>query len=830
MLKGIFLKFKRFVTFIDSEVEKAIRYVIRACKSLWRSKKLHTRDIVFIAIAGLFVAIGGGLLWFSSLQIPDIASFEQRILGQSTKIYDRTGTILLYDLSQNMRRTAIPFDQISPYLKEASISIEDEDFYQHSGIKISSIIRSFLVDVFSMKFSQGGSTITQQVVKNALLTRQKTIQRKIQEIFLAIKLDRTLTKDQILNLYLNDSSYGGTIYGVEEASQAYFGKDANDLTPAEAAYLAALPQSPTYYSPYGSHRDELDQRKDLVLQKMHTLKYLTDKQYTDAKAEKIVFQPNVSGGIKAPHFVMYIKQYLEEHYGDQMLTDGGLKVITTLNYDLEKHAEEIVNKYALTDAKLYHATNAALVTIDAPTGQILTMVGSRDYFDKEIDGNYNVATAKRQPGSSFKPFVYAAAFNMGYRPETTLYDLPIQFGTECAADDLSDTPPCYAPQDYDGKWRGPISIRNALAGSINLPAVETLYLVGMNNAIDLAEKMGISTLADRSRFGLSLVLGGGEVTLTDMTGAYSVFANSGVKHPTTGILKIQDKAGNVLEEYSEQSEEVLPKDTALLISDVLSDNTARTPVFGAHSSLYFGDRDVAAKTGTTNDYRDTWVVGYTPQVTVGAWMGNNDNTPIARQVAGYIVAPMWHEYMNYLLTTLPDQKFEAPEQKDLSGLKPVINGTSNGAPHSILYYVSKEDPNGAAPTNPANDPQFSHWEYAVGKWSAENGYAGGMQTSPSNILGGTNSLSISISNPQNGATLSSGSRVDVSVNTSSINTISKVDYFLQGAYLGSSQYAPYGFSFVLDDTKGTAGQNTLRAIATDSTGFQSAATVTFTKQ
>ena len=804
----------------------------KSFKKLLRKSK---KDLVFMFVAGLFVVLGAGLLWFSSLQIPDIASFNQRVLGQSTKIYDRTGAVLLYDLSQNMRRTVVPFDKMAPYLKQAAIVIEDEDFYKHGGIKISSLMRALFVDIFSLEFSQGGSTITQQVVKNSLLTRKKTITRKIKEIFLAVKLDRSVSKDQILELYLNDSPYGGTLYGVEEAAQAYFGKSALDVTVAEAAYLAALPQSPSYYSPYGKHRDELDQRKDLVLTKMKEQGYLSDEEYKKALEEKVAFEPNITGGIKAPHFVMYIKQYLEEKYGDQLVSEGGLKVITSLNYDLQKKAEDILNKYALENAKLYHATNAALVTIDAPTGQILTMVGSRDYFDTEVDGNYNVTTAKRQPGSSFKPFVYAAAFNAGYRPETILFDLPIQFSTACAPDNFGSEDPCYSPQDYDGRFRGPMSIRNALAQSINVPAVEMLYLVGINNAIDLAEKMGITTLTDRSRFGLSLVLGGGEVTLLDMTGAYSVFANEGVKHPTTAILKIQDKTGKVLEEYEEQSEEILPKDTALLISSVLSDNEARTPIFTARSSIYFPDRDVAAKTGTTDDYRDTWVVGYTPQVVVGAWMGNNDNSPIAKQVAGYIVAPMWHAYMNELLATLPDEKFEKPEEKDLSPLKPVLRGEwqdAAGGAHSILYYVDKNNPLGAPPANPANDPQFSHWEYAVQKWASESGYGGGQSAAlegGASSGGQNNLLSVSIVSPQNGAIIPNGSKVDISIRTMSINPVVKADYFLNGAYLGTSQYSPFGFSFIFDDIKSVVGQNILKVVVTDKFGAERDASVTFTK-
>ncbi len=738
-------------------------------------------------------------------------------------------------MGQNMRRTEIPFDQISPLIKNATISIEDAEFYSHGGIKISSIIRALFADIVSGELSQGGSTITQQVVKNSLLSREKTITRKIKEAFLAIKLDKSLTKDQILNLYLNETSYGGTIYGVEEASQAFFGKSAHDVDIAEAAYIAAIPQSPTHFSPFGKYKSELDARQKLVLQKMKEYKYITDDEYQKAKAENVVFNKQSNGGIKAPHFVMYIRDYLNEHYAEDMAS-GGLKVTTTLDYSLEQKAEEIAKKYGVENGKLYHATNAAIVTIDASTGQILTMVGSRDYFDDEVDGQYNVATALRQPGSSFKPFVYAAAINKGYTPDTIMYDVPTQFSTSCAPNNFSSEAPCYAPQDYDGKWRGPMTLRNALAQSINVPAVGLLYLVGINDAIDLATKMGISTLNDRSRYGLSLVLGGGEVTLLDMTSAYSVFASEGIKHKATGILKIEDKKGNTLEEYKDQSEEVLPQNTALTISSMLSDNTARTPVFGAHSSLYFPDRQVAAKTGTTNDYRDTWVVGYTPQVVVGAWMGNNDNTPIARQVAGYIVAPMWHEYMNTLLSTLPNTPFNTPKIADPSTLKPIMRGVWQGDPllngiHSILYYVNKDDPLGPAPKYPANDPQFSHWEYSVQAWLSSQGIqttdSSQGSSAPNN---GPSTLSVSFVTPDQGSVINNGSRVAINLKLNSNYPILKADYYLNNVFFGTSSNFPFGYFFNLDDNLGTIGNNTLKVTVTDQSGAKSSATVDFIKK
>ncbi len=810
---------------VDRWLLKIEDFIINAVKKMFRkSKKIRQRnnilkEVAFILVAVTLLSIGVVLLWFSSIEIPDLASFDQRILGQSTKIYDKTGKILLYDLSNNVRRTVVPFDQITDNVKRATLAIEDPEFYQHGGIKITAIIRAVFANIKTLDFSQGGSTITQQVVKNSLLTREKTISRKIKEAFLAIKLERTLTKDQILNLYLNESPYGGTIYGVEEASQVYFNKNAKDLDIAESAYLASIPKSPTRYSPFGNYKDELEARKNLTLSKMMEAGFITDEEYKSAKNEKVKFSAEQTGGIKAPHFVMYIKDYLQEQYGDKMLTQGGLKVTTTLDYEMQKRAEEIIKRKAIENGKLYHATNAALVAIDSKTGQILTMVGSRDYFDKEIDGNFNVATAKRQPGSSFKPIVYAKAFEMGYRPETVLFDTETQFSTQCRVDDTTSDDPCYSPGNYDGKFRGPMSLRNALAQSINIPAVKLLYLVGVDNVIDLAKKMGITTLVDRTRYGLSLVLGGGEVTLLDMTGAYSVFSDRGIKHQTTGILKVEDSTGKILEQYKDTNEPVLSVDSARLISSVLSDNVARTPMFGPSSSLYFPGRDVAAKTGTTNNYRDTWVIGYTPQITVGAWSGNNDNTPIAKQVAGYIVAPMWHEFMNTVLETLPDEKFEKPEDKDLSGLKPILKGIwqGNNGIHSILYYIDKDNPLGPQPTNPANDPQFTHWEYGVQRWLGSQGIPLSQSVRDENST--SDGIQITALNPLNNSHIKTGDKVSVNIKIISTNQIKKVDYFLAGTYLGSSEYAPYGFNFVVSDRL-SQGNNILSVVVTDSTGAQ----------
>ena len=344
--------------------------------------------------------------------------------------------------------------------------------------------------------------------------------------------------------------------------------------------------------------------------------------------------------------------------------------------------------------------------------------------------------------------------------------------------------------------------------------------------------MGISTLTDKSRYGLSLVLGGGEVTLLDMTSAYGNFATNGVRHEPSGILKIEDKTGKTLEEYEDKNEEVLPKDTALLISSVLTDNDARTPIFGARSSLYFPDRQVAAKTGTTNNYRDTWVVGYTPNIVVGAWAGNNDNTPINRQVAGYIVAPMWHKFMNEILKTVPNQPFELPEQKDTSTLKPILRGVWQDNVHSILYFVNKSDPLGKAPTYPANDPQFSHWEYAVGIWATQNNILNpeqNIQTTES-LPSVPSTLSVTIISPKNNTVVSNGGTLNVELRTLSNFPIQKVDCYLNGVLIGSSFSLPFGFTIVLDDNKGVIGQNTLRVVATDQSGAQKDTSTVFIKQ
>ncbi|HEY0221179.1 MAG TPA: transglycosylase domain-containing protein, partial [Candidatus Paceibacterota bacterium] len=575
----------------------------------------------------------------------------------------------------------------------------------------------------------------------------KTPTRKLKEIALSLKLDRTISKDQILSMYLNENPYGGTIYGVEEASQAFFGKSSGEVTLAEAAYLAALPQRPSYLSPYGSHKEVLDQRKNLVLSEMLEDEKINKEEYNSAINEKVEFIPKGNSGIKAPHFVMFIKDYLEKKYGSDVLEQGGLRVTTTLNYELQAKAEEIAKQYAESNEKNFNGSNDAFLALDPKTGGIITMVGSRDYFDTKIDGNFNITTAHRQPGSTFKPFVYAEAFMKGYTPDTVLFDLPTQFSTKCAIDNMTSEDGCYSPNNYDDRFRGPMTLRDALAQSINIPSVKTLYLAGIKDSIELAKNMGITSLKGANDYGLTLVLGGGEVSLLDMTSAYGVFALEGNRVPYTGILKVEDKNGKILEELKPRPAQVLDPEVARKISDILSDNVARTPLYGANSVVYFPGRDVAVKTGTTNDYRDAWIIGYTPSLVVGTWAGNNDNTPMAKKVSGLIVAPMWRAFMDEAIKTIPNETFTPPQKEDSYTLKPVLRGkwqggisniTQNpvgdpsvpytgvseilsGGVHSILYWVDKDDPRGASPSNPSNDSQFERWEYSIRKWALNQG-------------------------------------------------------------------------------------------------------------
>lgn len=773
---------------------------------------------IVIILAGIFFV--GVFAWFSR-DLPDPNKVLERNLAQSTKIYARDEKTLLYEIHGEQKRTVVNLEDISNNAKWATIAVEDKNFYTHPGFSMKRIIKSIWEDIIHGGKVQGASTITQQFIKNAVLTSEKSYSRKIREIVLAYQLERKFTKDQILKMYLNEIPYGSNAYGIESAAQTYFGHSAANLDLAESALLAALPQAPTYYSPYGSHQDDLLARQKLILDLMTEQGYITKEEAEKAKAIDILksIKPKREN-LSAPHFVMYVKEILSAKYGEKMVEQGGLKVITTLNIDKQKIAEEVVAKYAEKNEKNWNAKNAALVCLDTKTGQILSMVGSRDYFDLENDGNVNVTIRPRQPGSSFKPVVYATAFTKGFTPETILFDLVTKFKT-----DTKD----YEPKNYDLKEHGPVSMRQALAGSLNIPAVKTLYLAVVSNVLDLAEELGYTTFSDRSRFGLSLVLGGGEVKLLEHTSAFATFAREGIKNPTTAILKVEDKNGKILEQYENKEKKVFDEQIARQINDILSDNNARAFIFGSRNYLTLPDRPVAAKTGTTNDYRDAWTLGYTPSFATGVWVGNNDNSEMKRGADGSVVAsPIWQEFMKRTVGG-PVEPFNKP--KPNNSKKPILQGkleseiqvkvdkyTNKLIPqacldtypseyitektfrevHDILYYVDKDNPEGPIPDNPEKDPQFERWEEPVKKWAKENGY---LESKPPEedcgLRADQNKPKITLTNPQNMSTLTTN-QLQISAEVESKRDIKFIEFFIDDKSIGQIRRTPYALNYTID--------------------------------
>ena len=698
-------------------------------------KKIILAIFIFVLILGIF-----GAIQFLSIikNLPHPEKINDFNPVQSTKIYDRTGEVLLYEIHGEQNRTVISSSQIPDFIKNSTIATEDQKFYSHSGIDLKGIFRSLFIDLKSGNFSQGGSTITQQMVKNIFLTPEKTITRKIKEIVLSYWIEKNYSKDEILTLYLNQISYGANAYGIESASRIYFGKSAKNISIAQSAILSAMIQSPSYYSPWGKHLDELLKRKDYVLEQMFNLNYIDKNQYLKSKNENIVFQPATLGIIKAPHFIMMVKDYLENKYGTTLLENGGLKVITTLDYKQQEIAEKVVKDGAQRNLELYKGNNASLVAQNPKNGQILALVGSANYFDKTIDGNFNVATqGERQPGSSFKPFAYLTAFEKGYTPETIEFDTPTEFSTSiqtCPLTpnyDIKNEYPCFHPQNFSNTFEGPVSFRKALAESINVVAVKVLYLAGIKDTIKTAQTLGITTLKDSSQYGLALVLGGGEVKLLDMVNAYSVFAQDGIKHSQSFILKVEDNKGKKLEEYKDQPVQVFESQYIRMINNILSDKEARSNLF--HSSLsltVFDGYDVALKTGTTNDYKDAWVMGYTPFITVGVWAGNTNNTPMQKSGGSILAAvPIWNDFLKNVINNYQPETFPKPET--ITSSKPMLNGqyinqiTKNeiSSPniHSILYYIDKNTLSEIWDIqNQEQDSQFINWEYSVLNWARKN--------------------------------------------------------------------------------------------------------------
>jgi len=771
-------------------------------KKFYKALKYLIGAFFVLSLLGILCSIAG-FAYFAK-DLPDPNKLLEREPIESTKIFDRAGEHLLYEIHGEQKRTMIEIKDLPDYIKNAVVAIEDDKFYTHHGIDIMGILRAAYKNILNRSKAQGGSTITQQLVKNAILTKEKTYSRKIKEAILSIEIERKFSKEDILQMYLNEIPYGSNLYGIEAASQRFFGKPAKNLTISETATLSSIPKSTTYYSPYGTHTDQLEARRLIVLSRMFEFQYITEEEYNQAKEEKPKFS-ELGQGIFAPHFVMYIKEKLVEQFGESEVERGGLKIYSTLDWNKQQIAEEAVRVGAENNETKYGAKNSALVAIDPKTGEILSMVGSRDYFDVENDGNVNVTLSLRQPGSSFKPFAYLTAFQKGYTPETVLFDVETDFND-------------YIPHNYDDTYLGPITMRSALQMSKNVASVKTLYLAGERDTFDLAKKLGISSLTDPARYGLSLVLGGGEVRLLEIVSAYGVMANDGIKNPITSILKIEDRHGKTIFETKNSPQRVLDPQYARMISDVLSDNEARTPAFGAWSNLYLGNRPVAAKTGTTNDAKDAWTIGYTPSLAVGVWAGNNDNAPMKGKAGGSsAAAPIWNDFMKKALEGTPVENFIKPEEIEI--INPILKGSIEDPTvyridsiskklateftpeylieekklkrvHCILHYVDKNNPNGSAPENPANDPQYENWERAVQTWGIENGYIEEIPREYDDVHTIENKPNITITHPRNGQNISAGSIVNIMADIYYKLKPREINIFLDGQLIQSASTFP----------------------------------------
>ncbi len=812
------------------------------------------KNIILGCIAlGLFggLVVFGAYLWFAGT-LPSAEDIMNRDVAQSTKIYDRTGEHLLYEIAADEKRTLVPIEEIPAHLINATITAEDRKFYEHHGINYMSIARSIYEDIKCGCKAQGASTLTQQMVRNVILTLDKTFTRKIKEILLSYAVEGKFTKDEILELYLNQIGYGSVNYGIESASRAYFSKTVADLTLAESATLAAMPKQPTRYL-----RDPelLKARRDWILVNMEELGYATHDEVAAALAEEtpVVAQLN---NITAPHFVLWVKEQLEEVYTEREVETGGLNVITTLDYSKQLAAEAAVAANMETKSELYGFNNAGLLSIDPKTGQILAMVGSADYHDEEIQGQVNVTQQALQPGSSMKPLIYAAAWEKGYTPNAILWDVNTLFSTETGP---------YEPRNYDNSEHGYVTMRKALQGSLNIPAVKTLYLVGIDNALNFLDRMGYTTLGDRSRFGLSLVLGGGEVTLMDHVRAYGTFANNGVQQKTVGILKVEDPNGKILQEWKAEEHpgtQALSTNLAATVSNVLSDNNARAYIFGTGSALQLSGRPVAAKTGTTNDFNDAWTMGYTPSLVTGVWVGNTDGTQMNKNAeAVFVAAPMWKAYMLAALEGTPVESFPTPSidvtgKAMLDGNIPTTTYTIDtqseklateftpeqfretktcGEYHTILAYVMKDDPRGSVPENPERDAYYQPWEDAVQDWITRHNAqrapeeapittCGDIPTEYDDIHTADAAPEIRIISPDDRDRV--GRTFPIELNSEVRGSFSRVEFSIDGAFAASSNSMD-GDDFTLPSWV-SAGNHTLTATLFDSNENSAEDSVTIT--
>lgn len=686
ILKNIFLSLQKYF--------KSIRLPKLSVKI--RTPKISLPKVTFPKPKPLLPLFAIGLVIFLSWivvfkDLPHPRKLTSRDQEVSTKIYDRNG-VLLYKIYRDKNRTIIPLSEIPKNVQLATLAAEDAEFYVHPGFSVRGILRAIVRNVTRGELA-GGSTITQQLVKNALLSSEKTLVRKIRELVLAVGVEIYYTKEEILEMYLNEVSYGGTAYGIQEASRVYFGKDAEQLNLEEAALLAGLPKSPTKFSPFGATPESAKKRQEDVLELMRINKYITQEQTERAKSRKLNYIQNTID-IKAPHFVMYVRQILEEKYGRAVVEKGGLKVITTLDYEIQKTAESVVKNEVESLWRL-NVTNGAVLVTNPKTGEILAMVGSKDYFDTERDGNVNVVTRERQPGSSIKLINYAYALSNGFTPATIISDTPITFQTPGSEP--------YSPKNYDNAFKGSLALRNAFAQSRNVPAVRVLATYGVEKMIEMGKKMGITTWEDSSRFGLSLTLGGGEVKLIDLAGAYSIVANNGERVKLSPIIEVTNYKDKVLEKNGCVAngsrdcitEQVLDPRVAFLLTSILSDNIARSPAFGTFSLLNIRNHpEVAVKTGTSNNLRDNLAIGFSQDYVIAVWVGNNDNSPMARVASGITGAtPIFNKIMTSLLKEIEPIPWTPPDgmlQANVCTLTGTL--TCNGCPSKLEWFLEEDYP------------------------------------------------------------------------------------------------------------------------------------------
>ncbi len=609
-------------------------------------------NILYISI--IFILIGILLLLsvfvYFARDLPRPERYADRPIAEPTHIYDRTGEHILYTIYGEEIREVTSIDNIPDYFIDALLTAEDRNFYNHFGIDLQGIARSAILNFQAQRTVAGGSTISQQFVRSAVLTTEREVIRKVREIVLTLELERRYSKEEILEFYLNQIPFGSNAYGIQSAAKIYFNKEAKELTLAESSLLVSLIPAPSYYSPYGNNKDKLLVKKDRLLENMFSLGKINKEEKEKAKEEELKFHQS-KVYLRAPHFIMYIKNQLERKYGER-LEEEGLKIYTTIDIEMQKKAEEILEK-KVTNNKRFNAHNAAIVVIDPKTGETLAMVGSADYFGEpfpegctpglncRFDPFTNVAISERQPGSAFKPFVYATAFEKGYNGYTTVIDEPTNFGT------VNDP---YTPRNYDGLFRGEVTLRQSLAQSLNVPSVKVLKdFAGLEDSVEKARLFGINLHREPSAYGLPLVLGGGDVKLLEITSAYGVFANNGYKNNNTSILKIEDRNGKIIEKNENNPHRIIHPSIAEEITSILSDNNARAPVFGSFSPLHFPNHKVAVKTGSTQRFRDAWCIGYTSDIVVGVWVGNNDNTSMINAPGVSVAAPLWREFMEKVL-------------------------------------------------------------------------------------------------------------------------------------------------------------------------------------